>query len=164
MPTVPDATPAAPAPTTTVEPQEPLVEDDRELLEDDLLVEDVEELTLREREVVALVALVLPNDKIAEQLGMSPATAKTRVSRSMVKLHVRDRAKLVALAYQAGCAKPRGDRGPGGEAGRLGARVVAAGRDGRLGGPRPDPRRLEIRPAGCWPARGLNNCPQGGCR
>jgi DNA-binding NarL/FixJ family response regulator len=74
-----------------------------------------EGLTVREREVVALVALGLTNDEIAERLVVSPATAKTHVSRSMVKLHARDRAKLVALAYQSGFAQPLPDRGPAGE-------------------------------------------------
>jgi mycofactocin precursor len=41
MPTDPDATRTGPAVTATVEPQKPLVDDDRELVEDDLLVEDV---------------------------------------------------------------------------------------------------------------------------
>jgi DNA-binding NarL/FixJ family response regulator len=67
-----------------------------------------DELTVREREVVALAAMGLTNHEIADRLVVSPATAKTHVSRSMVKLHVRDRAKLVALAYQAGLAQPRG--------------------------------------------------------
>jgi DNA-binding NarL/FixJ family response regulator len=71
-----------------------------------------EELSVREREVVALVALGLTNDEIAEQLVVSPATAKTHVSRAMVKLHAHDRAKLVALAYQTGFAQPRRDHGP----------------------------------------------------
>jgi DNA-binding NarL/FixJ family response regulator len=65
-----------------------------------------DELTVREREVVALAAMGLTNHEIADRLVVSPATAKTHVSRSMVKLHVRDRAKLVALAYQAGFAQP----------------------------------------------------------
>jgi len=60
----------------------------------------LEELTAREREVMALVAYGLTNDEIAERLVVSVATAKTHVSRSMVKLHARDRAQLVALAYQ----------------------------------------------------------------
>jgi DNA-binding NarL/FixJ family response regulator len=68
-----------------------------------------EELTLREQEVVTLVARGLTNDEIAERLVVSPATAKTHVSRSMVKLQVRDRAKLVALAYQTGFAQPAAD-------------------------------------------------------
>jgi DNA-binding NarL/FixJ family response regulator len=61
-----------------------------------------EELTLREREVVALVAQGFTNGEIAERLVVTAATAKTHVSRSMVKLQVRDRAKLVALAYRTG--------------------------------------------------------------
>jgi DNA-binding NarL/FixJ family response regulator len=65
------------------------------------------ELTAREREVVALVALGLSNGEIAERLVISPATAKTHVSRARVKLHARDRAKLVALAYKAGLMAPR---------------------------------------------------------
>jgi DNA-binding NarL/FixJ family response regulator len=62
----------------------------------------VDELTAREREVVALVALGLNNDEIAERLVVSPATARTHVSRAMVKVHARDRAQLVVFAYQAG--------------------------------------------------------------
>jgi DNA-binding NarL/FixJ family response regulator len=73
--------------------------------------EQFEELTVREREVVALVASGLTNDEIAERLVMSPATVKTHVSRSMVKLHAHDRAKLVAFAYQTGFAQPRGEHG-----------------------------------------------------
>jgi DNA-binding NarL/FixJ family response regulator len=66
----------------------------------------LEELTDREREVVALVAHGLTNHEIAERLVVSPATAKTHVSRSMVKLRARDRAQLVVLAYQAGLVVP----------------------------------------------------------
>ena len=65
-----------------------------------------EELTAREREVVALAAHGLSNAEIAERLTLSPRTAKTHISRAMVKLHVRDRAKLVALAYQTGFVQP----------------------------------------------------------
>lgn len=60
------------------------------------------ELTVREREVVALVASGLSNHEIAGQLVVSPATAKTHVSHAMVKLHAHDRAQLVALAYKTG--------------------------------------------------------------
>ena len=67
----------------------------------------LEELTGREREVVALVALGLSNDEIAERIVVSPATAKTHVSRAMVKLHARDRAKLVVFAYEVGLVMPR---------------------------------------------------------
>jgi DNA-binding NarL/FixJ family response regulator len=68
----------------------------------------LEELTIREREVMALVAYGLTNHEIAERLMVSPATAKTHVSRAMVKLHARDRAQLVVLAYQTGLVVPGG--------------------------------------------------------
>jgi DNA-binding NarL/FixJ family response regulator len=123
-----------------------------------------EELTLREREVVALVASGLTNDEIAERLVVSPATAKTHVSRSMVKLHVRDRARLVALAYQTGFAQPPRERGQAAEAHRPSAGAIAAWRDRSASGPRPDPRRLDIRPTSARPARNGNGRPQGGCR
>jgi DNA-binding NarL/FixJ family response regulator len=70
-------------------------------------VGQLDDLTAREREVVGLVATGLTNDEIAERLVVSPATAKTHVSRAMVKVHAHDRAKLVALAYQAGLVAPR---------------------------------------------------------
>jgi DNA-binding NarL/FixJ family response regulator len=63
-------------------------------------------LTEREREVVALVAHGLANDQIAERLVVSPATAKTHVSRAMVKLRARDRSQLVVLAYESGLVIP----------------------------------------------------------
>jgi DNA-binding NarL/FixJ family response regulator len=63
-------------------------------------------LTEREREVMALVAAGLSNAEIAERLFMSPATAKTHVSRAMVKLGVHDRAQLVVLAYETGLVAP----------------------------------------------------------
>ena len=63
-------------------------------------------LTDREREVVALVGEGLSNDEIADRLVVSPATAKTHVSRAMVKLQVRDRAHLVVLAYESGLVRP----------------------------------------------------------
>jgi DNA-binding NarL/FixJ family response regulator len=63
-------------------------------------------LTEREREVVALVGEGLSNDEIADRLVVSPATAKTHVSRAMVKLQVRDRAHLVVLAYESGLVRP----------------------------------------------------------
>lgn len=62
------------------------------------------ELTEREREVLGLVGEGLSNDEIAERLVVSPATARTHVSRTMVKLQARDRAQLVVFAYQAGLA------------------------------------------------------------
>jgi DNA-binding NarL/FixJ family response regulator len=63
-------------------------------------------LTEREREVVALVGAGLSNDEIAAKLVVSPATAKTHVSRSMTKLGARDRAQLVVYAYEAGLVRP----------------------------------------------------------
>jgi DNA-binding NarL/FixJ family response regulator len=63
-------------------------------------------LTEREREVMALVAEGLSNEEIAERLIVSPATAKTHVSRAMVKLGARDRAQLVVLAYESGLVRP----------------------------------------------------------
>jgi DNA-binding NarL/FixJ family response regulator len=59
-------------------------------------------LTDREREIMALAARGLANDAIAEQLRISVATARTHVSRAMVKLSARDRAQLVVFAYQSG--------------------------------------------------------------
>ncbi|MET8202772.1 response regulator transcription factor [Micromonospora taraxaci] len=63
-------------------------------------------LTEREREVLALVAAGLSNDEIAARLVLSPATAKTHVSRIMTKSQVRDRAQLVILAYESGLTVP----------------------------------------------------------
>jgi DNA-binding CsgD family transcriptional regulator len=63
-------------------------------------------LTAREREVVALVADGLSSDEIARELTISPATARTHVSRAMIKLHARDRAQLVVFAYQSGLVAP----------------------------------------------------------
>jgi len=64
------------------------------------------QLTDREREVVALVAGGLSNEEIAESLVISPATARTHVSRAMVKLGARDRAQLVVAAYESGLVVP----------------------------------------------------------
>lgn len=69
-------------------------------------VPDLATLTVREREVMALVAGGLSNDEIAERLIVSPATAKTHVSRAMVKLGARDRAQLVVFAYESGLVRP----------------------------------------------------------
>lgn len=62
----------------------------------------LDELTAREAEVVALVGRGLSNDEIAAELFVSPATARTHVSRAMLKLGARDRAQLVVFAYQSG--------------------------------------------------------------
>jgi DNA-binding NarL/FixJ family response regulator len=62
----------------------------------------IDSLTEREREIVALVGDGLNNDEIAERIQISPATARTHVSRAMVKLGARDRAQLVVFAYQSG--------------------------------------------------------------
>ena len=64
-------------------------------------------LTDRERETLALVAAGLSNDDIAERFYVSPLTAKTHVNRAMTKLGVRDRAQLVVIAYQSGLVRPR---------------------------------------------------------
>ena len=72
--------------------------------------EQLSELTAREREVLTLVAMGLTNRDIAERLVVSPATAKTHVSRTMVKLGAHDRAKLVTIAYDSGLVRPRSDQ------------------------------------------------------
>ena len=65
----------------------------------------VEHLTAREREVVGLVGQGLSNEEIAAALFLSPLTAKTHVSRAMTKLHARDRAQLVAIAFRTGLTR-----------------------------------------------------------
>jgi DNA-binding NarL/FixJ family response regulator len=64
------------------------------------------DLTEREREVLALVGSGLSNDEIATHLVISPATSRTHVSRIMSKLHARDRAQLVVMAYESGLITP----------------------------------------------------------
>jgi DNA-binding NarL/FixJ family response regulator len=64
------------------------------------------ELTDREREVLALAGNGLSNKEIAGRLHVSPATAKTHVSRAMIKLRARDRAQLVVIAYESGLVRP----------------------------------------------------------
>jgi DNA-binding NarL/FixJ family response regulator len=66
----------------------------------------LDELTDREQEVLALVADGLSNTEIANRLYLSPATAKTHVSRAMIKLRARDRAQLVVIAYESGLVRP----------------------------------------------------------
>jgi DNA-binding NarL/FixJ family response regulator len=69
-------------------------------------VPGLDELTPREREVVALIAAGLSNDEIAGKLFVSRSTAKTHATRAMMKLRARDRAQLVVFAYQAGLVRP----------------------------------------------------------
>jgi DNA-binding NarL/FixJ family response regulator len=66
----------------------------------------IDELTAREREVLGLIATGLTNAEIAQKLQLSPLTAKTHVSRILMKLQARDRVQLVIIAYQTGIAEP----------------------------------------------------------
>jgi DNA-binding NarL/FixJ family response regulator len=66
----------------------------------------LDELTPREREVLGYVGRGLSNQQIAETLVISPATAKTHVSRVMMKLAAHDRAQLVVIAYETGLVRP----------------------------------------------------------
>jgi DNA-binding NarL/FixJ family response regulator len=63
-------------------------------------------LTPREQEILTLAASGLSNDEIAGRLVISPATAKTHVNRTMMKLNARDRAQLVIIAYETGLITP----------------------------------------------------------
>lgn len=69
--------------------------------------EVLDTLTVREREVFAWVAKGMSNQELAEELHMSAATAKTHVSRVLMKLNARDRAQLVVIAYETGFTTPR---------------------------------------------------------
>ena len=66
----------------------------------------LDELSDREREVLTLIGRGRTNDEIAADLFLSPATARTYVSRLLGKLHTRDRAALVVLAYETGLVAP----------------------------------------------------------
>jgi DNA-binding NarL/FixJ family response regulator len=68
---------------------------------------ELDVLTPREREVLALVAAGLSNEEIARQIYISHTTAKTHVSRAMTKLRARDRAQLVVIAYESGLVTAR---------------------------------------------------------
>lgn len=68
----------------------------------------IELLTRREQETVVLVAQGLSNDEIATRMVISPFTAKTHVSRAMMKLGARDRAQLVVFAFESGLVVPPG--------------------------------------------------------
>lgn len=66
---------------------------------------ELDELTPRETEVLSLIATGMTNEEIAGRLVISPATAKTHVSRILLKLGARDRAQLVVIAYESGLVK-----------------------------------------------------------
>jgi DNA-binding NarL/FixJ family response regulator len=85
--------------------------------------EQLDELTDREREVMALVAAGLSNHQIGERLIISRATAKTHVSRAMVKLHAHDRAQLAVMAYQTGLVFAGGARAAAAAAHRVAGRI-----------------------------------------
>ncbi|MFC8847949.1 MULTISPECIES: response regulator [unclassified Micromonospora] len=72
------------------------------------LAEKLGQLTDREREVLLLVARGRSNQEIAQELVISPHTAKTHVNRIMAKLYAHDRAQLVVLAYESGLLTPPG--------------------------------------------------------
>jgi DNA-binding NarL/FixJ family response regulator len=76
-------------------------------------VDRLTELTAREREVMALAAEGATNSKIAERLFLSPLTVRTHIQRAMTKLHARDRAQLVVIAYQTGLVQPAPPSRPG---------------------------------------------------
>jgi DNA-binding NarL/FixJ family response regulator len=71
-------------------------------------VTQLQTLTEREREATALAGQGLDNTSIAARLVISPATAKTHITRAMAKVGARDRAQLVVFAYQSGLVTPPG--------------------------------------------------------
>jgi DNA-binding NarL/FixJ family response regulator len=89
------------APTVTRRLIERFVNDTDARIDDSML----RYLTDREREVLALVARGLSNSEIGERLYVSAATAKTHVGRVLAKLNARDRAQLVAIAYETGLVR-----------------------------------------------------------
>lgn len=70
----------------------------------------IRDLTRREREVSALAARGLTNEELAAHMVISPFTAKTHISRAMIKLGARDRAQLIVFAYESGLVSPREPR------------------------------------------------------
>ncbi|WGP06930.1 response regulator transcription factor [Bacillus subtilis] len=68
----------------------------------------LDELTEREVEVLSGIGRGLTNDEIASELFLSPATARTYVSRLLTRLDARDRAALIVLAYESGLVRPGG--------------------------------------------------------
>lgn len=92
---------------TLVELTRRLIEEFATWAKDPAGLPDLDRMTDREREVVTtLVAGGLTNDEIAQRLVTSGATAKTHVSRAMIKVGARDRAQLVVFAYEAGLVRP----------------------------------------------------------
>ncbi|MFE6165498.1 response regulator [Streptomyces sp. NPDC056486] len=69
-------------------------------------LEEMQRLTPREREVLALVAHGFSNDTIAEYLVLARATVRTHLGRILVKLGLDSRAQAVAAAYKSGLVRP----------------------------------------------------------
>lgn len=69
-------------------------------------IEELEDLTEREKEILGLISQGLTNSAIAEKLFISPLTVKSHVNRLMSKLGVHDRAQLVIIAYESGLTTP----------------------------------------------------------